>query len=86
MLKKIQEVVPARSDHIVALRDLETVIEAEKLAAWKVALQQWENDSSYPNPFEAVARCKFPYPSHDIVANCNSKVRIRCQASACSRG
>jgi hypothetical protein len=86
MLKKIQEAVPARSDHILALHDLESILEADKLAAWKAMLQAWEHDSACPNPFEAVARCKFTYLCCDIAANPDSEIRVRGPASACARG
>ena len=58
MLKKIQDAVPTRNEHILALEDLESVLPLEKMAAWKNALERWEKNSSCPNPFEAMTKCK----------------------------
>jgi hypothetical protein len=58
MLKKIQEAVPARNEHIIALQDLESGLPPEKVSAWTTALELWESDSSHPNPFEATTKSK----------------------------
>ena len=56
MLKKIQDAVPARNEHIVALQDLESGLPPEKVAAWTIAVDLWESDSSQPNPFESTTK------------------------------
>ena len=58
MLKKIQEAVPPRNEHIIALQDLESRLPPEKVSTWTTALELWESDSSHPNPFEATTKSK----------------------------
>jgi hypothetical protein len=55
-MKKIQDAVPTRNDHIVALKELESTISPESLAQWRTAVELWERDSNAPNPFKAERR------------------------------
>ena len=53
LMKKIQDAIPARNDHIVALEELESTISPDSLMQWQIAVELWEQDSNVPNPFKA---------------------------------
>jgi len=52
-MKKIQDAIPARNDHIVTLEELESTISPDSLTWWRIAVELWEQDSNAPNPFKA---------------------------------
>ena len=55
-MKKVQDAVPLRNDHIVALEELESTMSQDSLVQWRTAVELWENDSTAPNPFKATRR------------------------------
>lgn len=41
------------AEHVVAHRQLETTLAQADINEWTIAVEAWEIDSSFPNPFEA---------------------------------
>lgn len=53
MLKKIKEAAEARCDQRATLRDFEASIPPPILAIWREGIEEWERDSSAPNPYRS---------------------------------
>lgn len=51
--KKIQDLVPMRNDHIVALKELESTMLQDSLVQWWTTVELWEKDLNAPNPLKA---------------------------------
>ncbi|KAH7917830.1 hypothetical protein BV22DRAFT_1108497 [Leucogyrophana mollusca] len=55
LLRKIAEAIPERNEHQDDLHELEGSLETkypELLAKWRREIEEWEEDSTRPNPFE----------------------------------
>ena len=52
MLRKLTTAATDLPEQAVAHQELEEVIDERMLAQWKQELEEWERDSSKPNPFE----------------------------------
>ncbi|KAF9458821.1 hypothetical protein BDZ94DRAFT_1172825 [Collybia nuda] len=53
MLSKIQEAVPARSEHRQLLKEFEASVPPSIIKEWTTAVNNWENDASQPSPFKS---------------------------------
>jgi len=58
-MKKVQDAVPMRNDHIAALEEFESTMSPDSLVQWRMAVELWEKDSSAPNPFKATRRSTY---------------------------
>jgi len=58
-MKRVQDAVPMRNDHIVALEELESTMSQDSLVQWRTAVELWEKDSNAPNPFKATRRSMY---------------------------
>ncbi|KAG1729315.1 uncharacterized protein EDB91DRAFT_1239238 [Suillus paluster] len=58
LLRKLKEAVGSAKLHSDELAELQSVIDAVSLNAWKSEVETWEGDSSQPNPFESRIACE----------------------------
>ena len=72
-MKKVQDAVPLRNDHIVALEELESTMSQDSLVQWRTAVELWENDSTAPNPFKATRRSTY-YSQYGIICIFNMSI------------
>jgi len=68
-MKKMQDAVPMRNDHIAALEELETTMSQDSLVEWRMAIELWEKDSNAPNPFKATRRSTYSEYVNLCIAN-----------------
>jgi hypothetical protein len=73
MLRKVKDALPEREARQDDLRELESVImleEPSSLAEWKIQLEEWEQDRSKPNPYEAKTdstSCSTAFSGHSLL-------------------
>ncbi|KAF7975089.1 hypothetical protein HWV62_10489 [Athelia sp. TMB] len=56
LLKKLKVAVPARDEHVQDFQEFTSSLAASSLLQWLDMVEDWERDSSLPNPFVAVTK------------------------------